>query len=245
MAGTRTKICGVMSPEDAAMCLELGADYIGIIFAESPCRVGIDRAREIRADVPAGSLVGVFGEENLDFALEAALCTGLDLIQVHGAGSAQYVEALGKRTGLPVIKAVTANAASTPGLMASYEAADFFLFDLEKEGSDEGRRAVGGSGASGWNAGGGGATVYGQAGHRERRSSENEDTDRLWTEAARFVGQGYRIFLAGRLTPSNVGEAVRRTRPFCVDVSRGVEKSPGKKSSEAVERFIAEARRWS
>ena len=31
------------------------------------------------------------------------------------------------------------------------------------------------------------------------------------------------LILAGGLTPTNVGEAIRRTRPFAVDVSTGVE----------------------
>jgi phosphoribosylanthranilate isomerase len=51
------------------------------------------------------------------------------------------------------------------------------------------------------------------------------------------------VFLAGGLTPDNVRDSVAATQPFAVDVCRGVERSPGVKDTDAVARFIAEARR--
>ena len=50
-----------------------------------------------------------------------------------------------------------------------------------------------------------------------------------------------RLVLAGGLTPDNVAEAVRRVRPFAVDVASGVEMAPGRKDPERVRRFIANA----
>jgi phosphoribosylanthranilate isomerase len=51
-----------------------------------------------------------------------------------------------------------------------------------------------------------------------------------------------RIILSGGLRPENVGDAVRLIRPFAVDVSSGVERSPGRKDHRKVREFIANVR---
>jgi phosphoribosylanthranilate isomerase len=62
-----------------------------------------------------------------------------------------------------------------------------------------------------------------------------------WQGAA-TVARTRRVVLAGGLTPENVAEAIAIVRPYGVDVSSGVEDSPGVKNVEKVERFLTGAR---
>jgi phosphoribosylanthranilate isomerase len=61
----------------------------------------------------------------------------------------------------------------------------------------------------------------------------------LALEAKKF---GRPIFLAGGLTPENVGTAIEQVRPYGVDVSSGVEAVPGRKDHDKVRRFITAAK---
>ncbi len=63
-----------------------------------------------------------------------------------------------------------------------------------------------------------------------------------WDLALEAQKLGRPIFLAGGLTPENVGDAIRQVRPYAVDVSSGVEAAPGKKDLEKVRAFIQAAR---
>ncbi|HBD08066.1 MAG TPA: phosphoribosylanthranilate isomerase [Syntrophobacteraceae bacterium] len=63
---------------------------------------------------------------------------------------------------------------------------------------------------------------------------------RVWNWGlAADLGKRYPVILAGGLPPDNVGEAIRAADPAAVDVSSGVEASPGRKDLEKVHRFLA------
>jgi phosphoribosylanthranilate isomerase len=70
-------------------------------------------------------------------------------------------------------------------------------------------------------------------------SGSGQTTD--WDLAAGLALRS-QVILAGGLNPVNVGIAVRHVRPFGIDVSSGVEESPGIKSGEKIEKFVAAAR---
>jgi phosphoribosylanthranilate isomerase len=60
--------------------------------------------------------------------------------------------------------------------------------------------------------------------------------------ASELVKVGWRVIVAGGLTPENVGEVISAVRPYGVDVSTGVEAAPGRKDPDKVARFIAAVR---
>ena len=93
------------------------------------------------------------------------------------------------------------------------------------------------------------------AGSREARVANEFGTDLILVDAPEpgsgkvfdwtlvdQIPSGIRLILAGGLTPENVAGAVEYVKPWGVDVSSGVEASPGRKDPLKVKRFIENAR---
>lgn len=61
-------------------------------------------------------------------------------------------------------------------------------------------------------------------------------------ELAASVARQRRVILAGGLTPENMAAAIEAVRPYAVDVSSGVEATPGRKDPAKVAAFIRNAK---
>ncbi|MFH1373217.1 MAG: phosphoribosylanthranilate isomerase [bacterium] len=98
---TRIKICGITNLQDAHMAVDLGADALGFVFADSPRKVSPETAREIIAALPPFvDKVGVFVNEDRDTVREIHKFCRLTTLQFHGDEDPDYVESF----SIPVIK---------------------------------------------------------------------------------------------------------------------------------------------
>ena len=93
----KIKVGGIASVEDARAAARTGVDYWGVIFAASSVRrVGLDVAARIAAEARGVSgkvkIVGVFTEADFDFVRRAAAEVGLDVVQLHFAARADFIE---------------------------------------------------------------------------------------------------------------------------------------------------------
>ena len=101
------KICGLTKVDQAAACVELGADAIGLVFyPKSPRFVGDILARDIANAVsPTARVTGVFVDETYASIMRKVEKCGLTAVQLHGRETAELVQQF-KDSGLTVIKAL-------------------------------------------------------------------------------------------------------------------------------------------
>lgn len=79
--------------------------------------------------------------------------------------------------------------------------------------------------------------------HGDKLGGSGETFDwKLAVEAKKLTDRP--IILAGGLTPENVADALEIVRPYAVDVSSGVEASPGVKDHAKVRAFVRAVRAW-
>lgn len=89
----KVKICGNTSPEDVQLAASLGADYLGIIFAESKRQVGIAKAKTILKTLPKfGNFVAVFCNQPKQLVEKTAGELGIRILQFHGDETARYCD---------------------------------------------------------------------------------------------------------------------------------------------------------
>lgn len=210
---TRVKICGISRAEHALAAAGAGADFIGLVFAQSKRQVDAGRAAEIVKAVKKlerpPQTVGVFVNlPAIEVERTAERC-GLDRVQLSGDESWDYIRDI----ALPVIKAVRVKTGQSGGdILAELERGERYMDDdficlLDC--------AVAGS--------------YGGSG----RAFD-------WA-VAREAAARYPVMVAGGLSPANVSQVIRLAAPWGVDVSSGVE-SRGRKDIDKIKAFIDAAR---
>jgi phosphoribosylanthranilate isomerase len=79
--GVEAKICGLTRPGDAALAAELGAAWLGVVFAGGPRQVTVALAREIVRAAGRVPVLGVFGDGPADAILQVVDEAGLAGVQ--------------------------------------------------------------------------------------------------------------------------------------------------------------------
>jgi phosphoribosylanthranilate isomerase len=205
----KVKFCGVTRPQDAAIGAEIGASYIGVVFADGPRRVTPGQAKKIfEAAGKTVKHVGVFGTNDPDEIARAAEETHLDIVQLHNDPTTSDLRAIRGKFSGEIWAAIRIAGAHIPHeAEALFDTADAIVLDARSE------KQLGGTGrALPWND--------------------------LAVDLARDRGSSA-VVLAGGLKPGNVGSAVRTLAPDVVDVSSGVESAPGIKDPWLMREFYA------
>lgn len=225
------KICGLTRPEDVILARDLGAWALGFVFAPSPRRLTPAAARGLirvlagapLSPVPPGPVapsgpltVGVFVGSTPEEMAQVAEEVGLDAVQLHGRGgpSAEAVRAALCARGYPalIIQAVRVGPGTDAGEALSRAVA--------KAGEQADMVLLDTGTAEGF---GGTGTPF------------------PWRLAAE-VGEGPPLLVAGGITPGNVRRALDESGAWGVDVSSGVEASPGVKDAALLRELFRQMR---
>ncbi|MGO9125621.1 MAG: phosphoribosylanthranilate isomerase [Terriglobales bacterium] len=218
---TWVKICGITNVQDALAAVDAGADALGFVFYEkSPRHVTQDTVRDIVGKLPASiEKVGVFVEESFEQMEDVAEKAGLTGVQVH----------------ISLSRSLRGESRTFTSKTAKYIAM------RANELIDEQGRFKGFA----WTQGAGKRiqAIFLDSGTETQPGGTGKAFD--WKKAARTMcalQRNFRVVVAGGLTPTNVTEAMDILKPWGVDVSSGVEASPGKKDPDKIRAFIAAVR---
>ena len=127
---TRIKLCGLSRIQDIETANRLKPDFIGFVFAQkSKRRVSHLTATQLKSKLdPEISAVGVFLDDDLDM-VGALMNLGIvDMVQLHGSESEEYIAKLRTITNKPIIKAFIINSLEDVK-RAEKSTADYILLD--------------------------------------------------------------------------------------------------------------------
>ncbi len=237
MHRVRVKIEGLRDAATAARVAEMGADAVGLVFAESPRRVTADQAREIVSALPPRvTTVGVFVNAPADEINRAVERTGIAVVQLHGDEPPQ----LAAEVRALCIKAFRVKDEDWAQEVGKWLGA--VPRESVRRRSDEGREGQPARHAARGNPFvPSDLTILLDAYDPAVRGGSGRRFNWDWIARARQRGRMEDfgpILLAGGLDPDCVAEAIRKVRPWGVDVASGVESSPGVKDLGKVRAFL-------
>jgi phosphoribosylanthranilate isomerase len=225
---TWVKICGITNLDDAQVAVDAGADALGFVFHESsPRKITPEAAGAITKRLASNvEKFGVFGGQFGDAAIEIACRAGLTAFQLYPTFSAELCRE---------VKAYAISCFPHPRkVFVAFPAASFVDGTWKADFSTL---------ASEPRADGVFDTVLLDSGTQRQPGGTGKPFD--WECSAPVVAElskQVKVVIAGGLTPTNVADAIRILKPWGVDVSSGVEATPGKKDPHKVRAFVRAVR---
>ena len=221
MSTPSVKICGVSSVDSGIAAMRAGADLLGFVFfRKSPRYITPEAAEELILELKQLSFEEGFALPKLvGLFVDAGekefseSAPFLTHFQFHGHESPERCEEMGREFAVEVIKAIPVSESGDIAKAEEFsEAADMLLFDAKPP---PGAARPGGHGV-----------VFD------------------WSLIDAYRGETPYL-LAGGITETNVAVAIAAQKSaafFGVDVSSGVETSPGKKDRQLIESFVSTAK---
>ena len=134
---TKVKICGLTRQCDVESVNIEKPDYVGFIFANSRRRVTHEQAMGLRNKLANEIIpVGVFVQETIENILSLVQNDVIEMIQLHGSESEEYIVKLKELTTAPIIKAISVKHAGDVQKWA-LTAADYLLLDSKGGGTGQ------------------------------------------------------------------------------------------------------------
>jgi phosphoribosylanthranilate isomerase len=132
---TKAKICGLSTPEAVTAALEGGAAFLGFVFfAKSPRHLDPETAARLAApgrgkNIQTVALVVDPEDDELDRIVRAL---NPDLIQLHGSETPNRTQAIARRTGKAIIKALPVATSADLAQAAAYDGlVEHLMFDAK------------------------------------------------------------------------------------------------------------------
>ncbi|MEP0910090.1 phosphoribosylanthranilate isomerase [Leptolyngbya sp. GB1-A1] len=212
----RIKICGITDPEQGKSIAQMGATAIGFICVQqSPRYVTPEQIRAVVDDLPEGCTVdrvGVFANASIEEILQVVAIGRLNVVQLHSSESPEFCHRL-RDACKNKFGIIELIKALRIRTEADLEQAEAYQTCVE--------------------------TLLLDTYHPGMLGGTGQTID--WSTLQTFRPM-CNWLLAGGLTPDNVRDALRLTRPDGIDLSSGLEHSPGQKDLQKVARLFAELR---
>lgn len=210
---TKIKFCGLTNYDEVSFAYKRNISWVGFIFVKGSKRfIEFNKAKKIIAQFNNKlKFIGVLVNAN-DESINLALDSGVNYIQLHGEESPERCREIKNLFKVPIIKAIPIEKEEDLKNIQIYnDVCDYFLLD-KKNKNKEGFN--GGTGEKfDWNI-----------------ISKNKD----------WLNELKPWILSGGLNINNIKEAIEVTCAKAIDVSSGLEYTPGIKSIELMDLFIKE-----